>query len=415
MSSESSIPWEACSTPGLLDLHVESFVNYLRAAGYAQCSVRRRRCIAESFARWTREKSLALADFDESHVAAFLTRSARKSTHRVSLERAALGLFLRHLRDEGNVPPAPARVDSSMAGELKQRYVDFLRNERGLTQTSICVYLPFIHDFLTDRVARIGIASPRTLDAVAVRDFLLRRIRGRSGEYTRLLATALRSFLRFIYLREETATDLSLCVPTVRRWRQAGVHAFLSPDNVERVLSVIDQSTSRGRRNHAILLLLARLGLRAGEVVAIDIGDIRWRTGEIVIRGKGRVVERLPLLSDVGEALALYLRTDRGESASRRVFLRICAPRVGLAGPAAVGHIVRRSLAKAGLRCSSRGAAHLFRHSLATKMIRQGASLAEIAEVLRHRSQSTTMIYAKVAFETLRGVARLWPGTGGVL
>jgi integrase/recombinase XerD len=152
--------------------------------------------------------------------------------------------------------------------------------------------------------------------------------------------------------------------------------------------------------------------LRAGEVVALELGDIDWRTGEIVVRGKGRVLERLPLLSDIGEALALYLRKDRGTSASRRVFLRMLAPRVGLAGPCAVGDIVRRALARAGLRPSSRGAAHLLRHSLATRMIRHGASLAEIAEVLRHRSQGTTAIYAKVDLEALRGVARPWPTTG---
>jgi integrase len=155
------------------------------------------------------------------------------------------------------------------------------------------------------------------------------------------------------------------------------------------------------------------LGLRAGEVQTLEISDIRWRTGEIVIHGKGRTVDRLPLLSDVGEALARYLQ-DRGVSASRRVFLRTIAPHVGLAGPAAIGHVVRVALARVGISRSSRGAAHIFRHSLATKMIHQGASIPEIAEVLRHRSQNTTEIYAKVDFEALRGVARSWPGTGGV-
>lgn len=250
-------------------------------------------------------------------------------------------------------------------------------------------------------------------DARLVRDCLLERIRPRSSEYARLLAAALRSFLRFLYLRGDTALDLSRAVPTVRRWRQAAVPAVLSPAEVERVVSAPDRSTPRGRRDHAILLLLARLGLRAGEVVALELGDVRWRTGELVVRGKGRVLDRLPLLADAGEALALYLRQDRGASASRRVFLRMLAPRVGLGGPGAVGHIVRRALTRAGLRAGRRGAAHLFRHSLATQMIRHGASLAEIAEVLRHRSQGTTALYAKVAFETLRGVARPWPAAGG--
>jgi integrase/recombinase XerD len=144
-----------------------------------------------------------------------------------------------------------------------------------------------------------------SLPAVTVQDFLLDRIRGRSSEYSRLLSTALGSFLRFLYLRGETTTDLSVSVATVRRWRQVSVSVFLSPEEVERVLSTPDRSTPCGRRDYAILLLLARLGLRAGEIVLLELDDIRWRAGEIVIRGKGRLLDRLPLLSDIGEALAL--------------------------------------------------------------------------------------------------------------
>ena len=149
----------------------------------------------------------------------------------------------------------------------------------------------------------------------------------------------------------------------------------------------------------------------AGEVVSLELDDIRWRAGEIVVRGKGRMVDHLPLLSDVGEALALYIREDRGVSTSRRVFLRIWAPRIGLTGPAAVGHIVRRALAQAGVRRSGRGAAHLFRHGLATKMIRHGASMSEIAEVLRHRSQTTTAIYGELSVGLRRqpsGIEKRW-------
>jgi site-specific recombinase XerD len=175
----------------------------------------------------------------------------------------------------------------------------------------------------------------------------------------------------------------------------------------------MDRATPRGRRDYAILLLLARLGLRAGEIVSLELDDVCWRTAEIVVRGKGRTVERLPLLRDIGEALAAYLRKDRGVSKSRRIFLRMWAPRIGLAGPAAVGHIVRLALARAGIRRSGRGAAHLFRHGLATRMIRHGASLPEIAEVLRHRSQMTTSGYTQVAFEALREVAQPWPVRGG--
>jgi site-specific recombinase XerD len=397
----------------LLDTHVESFLRHLRAAGYAERTLRKKRSIAASFARWTRRAQVAVEQLDESHITAFVERSPRRRKTRMRFELAALRPFLRYLRAEAGVAIPLLGIDNSAAHDLERGYTDYLRNERGLTENSLRVYVPFIRAFLSQQVTRTGCVCPGAFDALTVRAFLLDHIHNRSSEYARLLATALRSFLRFLYLRGETAIDLPLAVPPVRRWRQAAVPAFLSPEEVERVLSATDRSTPRGRRDHAILLLLARLGLRAGEVVALELGDLQWRTGEIVVRGKGRVRDRLPLLAEVGEALALYLRQDRGASASRRVFLRTLAPRVGLAGPGGVGHIVRRALARAGLRSARRGAAHLFRHSLATRMIRHGASLAEIAEVLRHRSQGTTALYAKVAFEALRGVARPWPGTGG--
>ena len=413
MSSIPPIPLEDRQASGLLDLHVTSFIDSLRAAGYAEHSVVKRQSVAKVFVRWTRDEQVAVADLDESHVAAFLKRAPERAKDRMALEGAALQLFLRHLRDEGEVPPPAKRDDPSPVAVIKTHYVDFLRNERGLTERSINVYSPFIQDFLTEWADRTDSGSPGAWDAQFVDDFLLHHAHDRSSEYTRLLATTLRSFLRFLYLRGETATDLSPSVPMVRRWREATVPAFLSSEEVQRTLSATDPSTACGRRNHAILLLLARLGLRAGEVVALELGDIRWRTAQLCVRGKGRVLDQLPLLAEVGEALALYLRMDRGESASRRVFLRIIAPRVGLSGPGVVSHIVRRAFAQAGIQPTGRGAAHLFRHSLATRMLRKGASMAEISELLRHRSQATTSLYAKVDFEALRGVAGSWPGTGG--
>lgn len=413
MSIDSIFSSDGSLLPALLETHVGSFLKHLRAAGYAERTLRKKRPIAASFARWIRHKQVAVRDLSESHIAAFAHRSPRKRKARVRLELAVLHLFLEYLRLEAQVPTPSPQIDSSPASEVQRRYVDYLRNERGLTENSICVYSPYIHDFLITLVDRFGSVSPEGLEALTVQDFLLARVRDRSSEWSRLLATALRSFLRFLYVRGETAIDLSLSVPTVRRWRQAAVPTFLSLEEVEHVLSCTDRSTPRGRRDYAILLLLARLGLRAGEVVLLELGDLRWRSGEIVVRGKGGVRDCLPLLSDIGEALALYVRRVRGTSATRRVFLRVLAPHVDLTGPAAVGHVVRTALARAGLRRTSRGAAHIFRHSLASRMIRHGASIAEISKVLRHRSQSTTEIYAKVDFEGLRSVARPWPGTGG--
>jgi integrase/recombinase XerD len=294
------------------------------------------------------------------------------------------------------------------------RYVKYLRNDCGLSENSVLVYRPYVRNLLAEQVANMGGVSVQAFDASAIRKYLLDHIRGRSGEYARLLATALRSFFRFLFLCGDLPRDLSGSVPTVSKPRPLAAPAFLSRDEIDRVISATDGSTLTGRRDRAVLLLLARLGLRAGEIVALELDDIRWRAGEIIIHGKGRVIERLPLLADVGEALARYLRDDRRNDQSRRVFRRVYPPYDGFAGPAAVGHIVRAALARAGVRRSGRGAAHLFRHGLATQMIRSGATLTEISEVLRHRSLNTTAVYAHVSFEALRAVAEPWPVMGGV-
>lgn len=289
----------------------------------------------------------------------------------------------------------------------------YLRTECGLADNSILIYAPCVRAFLTHRVQATGGLTLETLDAEAIRVFLTDHVAQRSSESARLLSIALRSFLRFLVLRGAIVRDLSGAVPRVRTYRQASIPVVLSPEEIERVIATADRLDPRGRRDYAILLLLARLGLRASEVMTLELGDVRWRVGEIVVRGKGRRQDHLPLLAEVGQAIADYLREGRGTSASRRVFLRLIPPRVGLARPCAIDHIVRLALRRAGVGPHPRRVAHLFRHSLATRMIRHGASMAEIAEVLRHRSQTTTAIYAKVSFEALRSVARPWPVVGG--
>jgi integrase/recombinase XerD len=397
----------------LLNSHIAGFLGQLRTTGYAERTIRKKRLIVAAFARWMKFQRIALDHLVDSDIAAFVKRR-RTRVARIKAERVALRLLFRYLRVKSLVKTPPALVVASPSDVMEKRYTEYLRQDRGLAENSLRVYLPLIRDFLAGQIADGSGLSSASFNAQMIRNHLLLRSVSRSSEQSRLLATALRSFFHFLFLRGDTQVDLSVSVPTVRTWRQSSVPAFLPAEDVERVLRSTDLTTSRGRRDHAILLLLSRLGLRAGEIVSLELGDIRWRPGEIVVRGKGRVVEHLPLLAEIGEALALYLRQDRGASLSQRVFMRMFAPHIGLAGPAAVGHIVRLAFVRAGLRPASRGAAHLLRHSLATTMIRHGASMAEIAEVLRHRSQNTTAIYAKVSFESLRGVARPWPSAGGV-
>jgi len=396
-----------------LDDYVETFLDHLRPSGYAEYTLCKKRSFLRCFARWAEQRRIAVDDLDDGHVAAFVARSPQRAKANVAFELAVMRQFFRHLRPEPGHEGPPVQEDVSAAACLLRSYENYLRRGRGLAENSIHVYVPFIRHYLASQATPTGCISPLSFDTLAIREFILAQTPHRSAEYVRLLSTALRSFFRFLFLSGQILRDLAPSVPRVCKYRQAVPPHFLSPEEVDRVLAATDRATPTGRRDYAILLLLARLGLRAGEIVSLELDDIRWRAGEIVVRGKGRIVDQLPLLRDIGEALAAYLRQDRGVSKSRRIFLRIWAPRVGLTGPAAVGHIVRLAITRSGVRRTGRGAAHLFRHGLATKMIRHGASMAEISEVLRHRSLTTTALYAQVSFEALRAVALPWPAAGG--
>jgi len=404
------IPCSAVGPPSALNTtHVELFLARQRALGYAACKLRDRCRIIQHFIGWARMMALSATEIVEVHVIEYLEAFEHLSQARLRFKRALLLAFLRHLRHVGVIPNPEESVEQSPAIQIEQDYADYLRDERGLSFRSLLVYLSPVRTFLADFAAESRGDFLCDLNAEMIRAFLLGQLDDRAGESARLLIIALRSFLRFLFLRGVTQNDFSSTVTPMRKTRGAEVHAFLSPAELARVLSAPDLQTSVGRRDHAILLLLARLGLRAGEVVALELDDICWHSGEIVVHGKGGERNRLPLLKDVGASLALYLQSARGASECRRVFLRRFAPRVGFSGPAAVGCIVRQHMARAGVQRPSGTAAHLFRHTLATGMLHNGASLTEISEVLRHRSVTTTEIYAKVAFESLREVARPWP------
>ncbi|PYX86729.1 MAG: integrase, partial [Acidobacteria bacterium] len=297
--------------------------------------------------------------------------------------------------------------DRSPLAHILNRYETHLRTERGLVAHTILEYQSFVRKFLLKRFR----GQPLLLKAVKasdISDFVLRHTGGMSVKSAQLMTTAFRSFFRFLFHKGELQTDLAGSVPTVANWRLSTVPKYLTPQEVERVLKACDRRTAVGRRDYAILLLLARLGLRAGEVFGLQLEDINWRAGEILIRGKGMLHDRMPLPADVGEALASYLRQDRPACPTRRVFVCTRAPRRSFVRSCTVSTIVRRALVRAGLDPPAKGA-HLFRHSLATSLLRSGATIEEIGEVLRHRDPSTTEIYAKVDFDGLRSLAHPWP------
>jgi integrase/recombinase XerD len=391
--------------------HIDSFVDHLHAKRYVPQSVALKRSVVMAFAQWSQGQGIGVDDLNEDYLSAFVKR--RPFRPGSAIEMRALRQFLRHLRVERGLPASTGGNSASPVDDLTEHYIHYLRTERGLAKNSVLVYAPCVRDFLTYRWAKTGSLALKTLDAETIQAFLMARIAHRTSEPARLVSVALRSLLRFLFLRGETPRDLSPAVPRVRTYQQAAVPVVLSPEEVESVLSAIDRTAKRGRRDYAILLLLARLGLRAGEIVSLELSNVLWRTGEILVRGKGSRLDHVPLLADVGEAVAHYLRKDRGVSISRRLFLRLIPPYIGLTGPCSIDHIVRLALGHAGVRPRHRCVAHLLRHSLATRMIRHGASMTEIAQVLRHRSQRSTAIYAKVSFDALRTVARPWPVSGG--
>jgi integrase/recombinase XerD len=285
--------------------YLEHFLDYLRAAGYAERTLRKKRSVTTALARWMKRKRITTDQFDESHIDAFVARSPRGRKDHVKRERAVIRLLLRYLRSATGLQGPPMQKNASPGDGLLRLYGDHLRKDRGLAENSVHVYVPFIRALLASPSAPMGGASGEAFNTLTIQDFILSQGRNRSAEYIRLLATALRSFFRFLFLSGQLAHDLSPSVPRVCKYRQSVPPAFLSPDEVERVLAATDRSTPSGRRDHAILLLLARLGLRAGEIAFLELDNIRWRAGEIIVSGKGGMVDRLPLLSDIGEALLI--------------------------------------------------------------------------------------------------------------
>jgi site-specific recombinase XerD len=390
--------------------HLLPFAASLTEEGYADATMRSKLWLLADFGHWLGRRGLAVTQLDERLVETFFVEKRRRGrVHRGNQE--TVRQFLDHLRERNVVAGVTPSPDPSPWADILNRYEKHLRSERGLTTATIINYLPFARKFLVERFGEgpLPIREVRSSDISA---FILRHARIMGCRRAQLMTTAFRSFFRFLFQNGDLEYDLATSIPSVADWRLATVPKYLTPDEVSRVLGSCDRQTATGRRDYAILLLLARLGLRAGEIVALQLDDIDWRAGEILVRGKGLLHDRMPLPVDVGEALAAYLRMDRPRCQTRRVFVCMKAPRSGFAGPSTLTTIVRRALHRAGLQPAFKGA-HLLRHTLATTMLRSGASMGEIGEVLRHRTPSTTEIYAKLDFDGLRSVAHPWPAVGG--
>jgi len=386
-----------------LRVHLRTFAASLMEDGYSDSALHSKISLLADFGQWWGRSGLEEKNLDERLVDSFV--SDAHAVRRGDLK--TFEQFLDHLRNRDVIPDRKIISDTSPLAHILSRYEKHLRLERGLVPSTVIHYQDFIRKFLVERF-REGPFLFKELRSPDVSAFILRHAHTMSPRTAQGITTAFRSFFRFLFRNGELEADLAASVPTVADWRLSTVPKYLMPDEVERVLAACDRETSTGRRDYAILVLLARLGLRAGEVTALQLDDIDWRAGEVIVRGKGLFLDRMPLPADVGEALTFYLSQDRPRCKTRRVFVCMKAPRRGFAGPSTLTTIVRRALDRADLHPAFKGA-HLLRHSLATSMLRSGATMNEIGEVLRHRIPNTTEIYAKVDFDALRSLAHPWP------
>lgn len=391
---------------GPLAVHADAFREGLVALGYTPLSAANQLRLMAHVSRWLAGHGLGVEQLTEERVGQFLA-DRRAEGYTCWLSPRGMGPLVEFLAGQGAVPAGPPAVPaSSPRAVLVEDYRAYLVSERALSASTVRQRLEVARMFLdTGGSGRGGLALGE-LSAAEVVEFVSARCRDRSVGWAKNLVTNLRSLLRFLHLRGHVASPLSAAVPAVAGWRGGSLPRALPAADVRRLLASCDRRRATGRRDFAILVLLARLGLRAAEVAALELDDIDWRAGEVVIRGKGRREERLPLPVDVGEAMVGYLRRGRPGSDGRQVFMRAQAPH-GPLSAAAVKAVVGTACDRAGL---ARIGAHCLRHSVATEMLRAGGSLAEVGQVLRHRSPSTTAIYAKVDRVALRRLALPWPG-----
>jgi len=390
--------------------HLGSFAEFISAQGYARSSIRRQVHLAACFSQWLQQERIELNRITCDHARRYLRYRARQAKP-CRGDAAALRHLIAFLRGAGLLPDETVAVPQLTPVErCTTAYAQHLREAQGLAEATIRNYVPFINSFLKGRFAN----GPVALSGLCARDvvtFVQRQAPRLSTKRAKLMTSALRSFLKYVRYRGEVMLDLAAAVPVVPNWSMPSIPRAISADHVQQLLASIDQRTAIGRRNYAILLLLARLGLRSSEVAFLALDDIDWNTATLGVRTKSGLRNQFPLTREVGEAIAAYLRNGRPADASRRVFLRAKAPIKGFQGASGVGSIVRHALQRAGIHAPTHGA-HQFRHGLATEMLRQGASLGEIGDVLGHRHPQTTKIYTKVDLAALRTLALPWPGGG---
>jgi integrase/recombinase XerD len=403
-------PWAlARMRSGSVGAHIDGFAAALAEAGYSPHTIRGYIRAAVHLGRWADSRRLALAAFDEESVRRFarhLTQCRCGRLNKGVFGDAVSGAerLLAYLRSHDVIAPEPPEAARAFPA-VSEQFADWMLRHRGVVPNTAHCYQVALRPFL----ARLG-EDPSRYDAAGLRLFVIEHLGKHGRGQARATVRALRAFLRFLVAEGRLVPGVEHCVPTVPQWRLSSLPRFLEAPDVERVVNSCDTKTVRGLRDHAVLLLLARLGLRASDVVQMSLGDIDWRRGTLRVRGKGRREALLPLSQEVGDAVLTYLERGRPSSRSDKLFLTIYAPTRPFATSATVSDIVRVALKRAGIGTPPNFGAHLLRHSAATAMLRAGGTLGTIATVLRHQSADTTAHYAKVDVLMLQQVSQPWLG-----
>jgi site-specific recombinase XerD len=390
--------------PGLLAVHVAGFRGALAGRGYSLRTARDHGYVLAQLSRWLAAEQLSPAQLTEPVLERFV-KARRRKGYRRWRSRRSLRLLVDYLRREGAIPAAGQPVPDGPLEMLLDAYRRYLVAERRLAPSTVRTRVDVARRFLAPRAAGTGL-DLGNLAAADVTGFLLGQARLRAIGSVKPMASPLRCLLRYLFLAGLVPRDLSGAVLAVASPRLASLPEGVAPATVAALLASCDRTRPVGRRDFAILVLMARLGLRAAEVAALRLDDIDWRAGTVVIRGKGGRIDQLPLPFEAGEAVADYLCHGRPASRCRAVFLRCCGPGGPMSGHC-VAMVPRSASRRAGVPVVG---AHRLRHTAATQMLRHGASLPQVAEVLRHRSADTTAIYAKIDRAALGLVVRPWPG-----
>jgi site-specific recombinase XerD len=387
--------------------HIDLYIEQLQRGGYSLATSHHYLSLARDFGFWIAATGAAAADINEALVTRYL---AERSRHRARYrgELSALSRLLSVLREAHFIAPRP-RPAHDPREDLLEAYAVYMARKRGLSPASIASHMWFLRPFLHE----LGIASNADAAALSRRDvaqYVERHVGDRGATTARIMCSRLRVFLRSLHAEGLLTDDLTAILPTIRRPGEARLPSFMPLDDVQRVLDCCDRDTATGRRDYAILMLLARLGLRACEVARLNLDDFDWRAGQFTVRGKGRKTATMPLPTDVGTAIVAYLQNGRPKSDSRALFLRTPAPHTGFKGAPGVQTVARLAIVRAGVTGLAHRGSHAFRHSLATGLLRSGATLSEIGQLLRHEQQDTTRIYAKVDLDSLRPLGQSWLG-----